>query len=56
MAILRSQVEERLEFYDSGKAPKKNIDVMSAVAKEVRVRVFVSACTGLFRELVCVCV
>merc|ERR1719253_2527883 len=32
---LRNQVEERLEFYDSGKAPKKNIDVMSAVAKEL---------------------
>ena len=32
---LRSQVEERLEFYESGKAPKKNIDVMSAVAKEL---------------------
>lgn len=30
---LRDQVEERLAFYDSGKAPKKNIDVMAAVAK-----------------------
>lgn len=33
---LRDQVEERLEFYDSGKAPKKNIDVMEAVAKKLR--------------------
>merc|ERR1711865_139740 len=32
---LREQVEERLEFYNSGKAPKKNIDVMTAVAKEL---------------------
>jgi len=32
---LRDQVEERLEFYNSGKAPKKNIDVMTAVAKEL---------------------
>lgn len=32
---LKSQVEERLEFYNSGKAPRKNIDVMNAVAKEL---------------------
>merc|ERR1712195_130748 len=32
---LREQVEERLEFYNSGKAPKKNIDVMTAVKKEL---------------------
>lgn len=25
---LREQVEERLEFYDKGVAPRKNIDVM----------------------------
>jgi nucleolar protein 56 len=30
---LRDQVEERLAFYDSGKSPKKNIDVMTAVSK-----------------------
>ena len=30
---MRDQVEERLAFYDSGKAPKKNIDVMTAVSK-----------------------
>merc|ERR1711934_519161 len=32
---LREQVEERLEFYSSGKAPKKNIDVMTAVKAEL---------------------
>merc|ERR1712146_807109 len=32
---LREQVEERLEFYSSGKAPKKNIDVMAAVKAEL---------------------
>jgi nucleolar protein 56 len=32
---MREQVEERLAFYDSGKAPKKNIDVMTAVAKSL---------------------
>jgi RNA processing factor Prp31 len=29
---LREQVEERLEFYKTGKAPRKNIDVMMEVA------------------------
>merc|ERR1712195_120068 len=32
---LREQVEERLEFYAPGKAPKKNIDVMQAVKAEL---------------------
>lgn len=27
---LREQVEERLDFYDKGVAPRKNIDVMQA--------------------------
>jgi len=27
---LREQVEERLDFYDKGVAPKKNVDVMKA--------------------------
>merc|ERR1712071_136436 len=30
---LREQVEERLEFYKTGKAPRKNIDVMSEAVK-----------------------
>ena len=33
---LRDQVEERLKFYDTGDAPRKNIDVMSAVAKTLK--------------------
>merc|ERR1740130_1111264 len=32
---LREQVEERLEFYSTGKAPRKNIDVMQAAVKAV---------------------
>ena len=31
---LRDQVEERLKFYDSGDAPRKNIDVMREAIKE----------------------
>jgi nucleolar protein 56 len=30
---LRDQVEERLKFYDTGAAPRRNIDVMEDVAK-----------------------
>jgi len=33
---LRDQVEERLKFYDTGAAPRKNADVMSAVAGSLR--------------------
>lgn len=36
---LREQVEERLEFYKSGKAPRKNIDVMKLVAAEEAAKV-----------------
>ena len=32
---LREQVEERLEFYDKGIAPRKNIDVMKDAIKNV---------------------
>eukprot|EP00816_Leptocylindrus_hargravesii_P005759 CAMPEP_0196805166 /NCGR_PEP_ID=MMETSP1362-20130617/4910_1 /TAXON_ID=163516 /ORGANISM="Leptocylindrus danicus, Strain CCMP1856" /LENGTH=531 /DNA_ID=CAMNT_0042177911 /DNA_START=13 /DNA_END=1608 /DNA_ORIENTATION=- len=32
---LREQVEERLKFYETGAAPRKNIDVMSEVAKQL---------------------
>ena len=32
---LREQVEERLRFYDSGEAPRKNIDVMKEAMAEV---------------------
>ena len=33
---LRDQVEERLRFYDTGETPRKNVDVMSAVASTLR--------------------
>ena len=33
---LKDQVEERLRFYDSGEAPRKNIDVMKQVMEELR--------------------
>jgi len=33
---LRDQVEERLKFYDTGAAPRKNVDVMTAVADSLR--------------------
>lgn len=33
---LRDQVEERLKFYDTGDAPRKNVDVMTAVSDSLR--------------------
>ena len=33
---LRDQVEERLKFYETGAAPRKNIDVMAEVARELK--------------------
>lgn len=33
---LRDQVEERLKFYDTGDTPRKNLDVMTAVATSLR--------------------
>merc|ERR1711934_234510 len=33
--MMRDQVEERLAFYQDGNAPRKNIDVMMAVKKEL---------------------
>jgi len=33
---LRDQVEERLKFYETGAAPRKNLDVMAEAAKELR--------------------
>lgn len=34
--MLKAQVEERLDFYDSGKVPRKNADCMKEVAEEVK--------------------
>merc|ERR1712070_1284298 len=33
---LNEQVEQRLRFYDSGEAPKKNVDAMQEVLAELR--------------------
>jgi nucleolar protein 56 len=32
---LREQVEERLDFYDKGVAPRKNLDVMKAALESI---------------------
>lgn len=32
---LRDQVEERLAFYETGEAPRKNVDVMKEAVEEV---------------------
>jgi len=36
---MKEQVEERLEFYESGKAPQKNLDAMHDAAEEVKLEV-----------------
>ncbi|KAJ3075007.1 snoRNP complex protein nop56 [Podochytrium sp. JEL0797] len=33
--VLKAQVEERLKFYEDGTTPRKNVDVMGAVVKEL---------------------
>ena len=33
---MRDQVEERLKFYETGAAPRKNIDVMEEVARHLK--------------------
>merc|ERR1712176_145920 len=33
---LREQVEERLKFYETGAAPRKNLDVMAEVARQLK--------------------
>ncbi|MEX6631893.1 hypothetical protein SGI36_21840, partial [Providencia rettgeri] len=33
---LREQVEERLDFYDKGVAPRKNLDVMKSAIETVQ--------------------
>jgi len=34
--IMREQVEERLAFYESGAAPRKNLDVMNQISEELK--------------------
>ena len=36
--FLRQQVEDRLKFYETGEAPKKNVDVMHEAVLEVGLR------------------
>ena len=45
---LREQVEERLKFYESGDAPKKNADAMAEVMKELRAEGLLAAADGAF--------
>ena len=33
---LRGQVEERLEFYETGKTPRRNVEVMQEAIQEVQ--------------------
>ena len=33
--FMRQQVEDRLKFYETGEAPKKNVDVMHEAMQEV---------------------
>ncbi len=33
---LKQQVEDRLKFYETGEAPKKNLEVMKEAMEEVR--------------------
>jgi nucleolar protein 56 len=36
-AIMRDQVEERLKFYETGEAPRKNVDVMKSVLDSISI-------------------
>jgi len=47
---LKEQVEERLEFYKSGKAPRKNIDVMREVKVVVKTPLPTTVATGPAEE------
>lgn len=47
---LREQVEERLRFYDSGEAPRKNLDVMREVAAELKAAVPAAPAAGASSE------
>ena len=48
--MLKQQVEERLEFYDSGKVPRKNADCMKEVADEVKVATEAAAAAAATAE------
>lgn len=44
---LREQVEERLDFYDKGVAPRKNVDVMKEVIENLDKKGIVQVYYGL---------
>ncbi len=45
---LRDQVEERLAFYETGDAPKKNADVMAEVMRELQAEGLLAGADGAF--------
>ena len=45
---LRDQVEERLKFYETGEAPKKNADVMAEVMRELQAEGLLAGAQGAF--------
>lgn len=49
--MLKAQVEERLDFYDSGKIPRKNADCMKEVADEVKVAAEAAAAAAAEEEV-----
>ena len=59
---MKDQVEERLSFYDTGVAPKKNIDVMREAIKVVdkgekkKKKKKDKVCAACLCVCVCVCV
>jgi hypothetical protein len=40
--FLKKQVEDRLKFYESGEAPRKNIDVMKEAIQVCNLKIFYS--------------
>lgn len=47
---LREQVEERLDFYDKGVAPRKNVDVMKEVLENLEKKgIYIHSLSHLLR-------
>ena len=47
---MKEQVEERLRFYETGEAPRKNVDVMKAVLDTIKVEVQVCFTPTVYRD------
>lgn len=45
-------MEERLEFYDKGVAPRKNVDVMKEVMENLEKKGMISNTVSLFRSYI----